>query len=147
MKKLLLPVLFLSIASLPALADPDADVAQRQQLFREMQTALASLDIASKSGDIDAHRDAMKTDAQKLAQLSAQPWTLFSRETTIARRPSHAGPMIWSDPAGYRAAAGKLMESTQILNAAVAKGSADDLKKNITAINAACEACHQTYRQ
>jgi len=139
--------LLLSFIAAPALADADGDVAQRQQIFREMQTALDSLDAAGKSGDIDKSRDGMKTDAQQLARLAAQPWQMFGRETTIARRPSHAGPQIWSDPAGFRSGGSKLIETTQTLVASIPKGSADDIKKNVAAVSTACETCHQTYKQ
>ncbi len=140
-------IALLACAAVPALAEPDADVAQRQQIFRDMQSALASLDTTARGGDVDSKRDTLKENAQHLALLSGEPWALFGRDTTIARRPSSAGAMIWSDPAGFRAAAAKLTDTAQTLNATAGKISADDLKKSAAAITAACEACHQTYLQ
>ena len=144
--RIALIVLTLALAPAPALADPDADVVARQDLFRQMQTSLARLDGIARSSDPDKSRDDLKEAAKDMAMISTQPWQLFGRETTIARRPSHASALIWSDPAGFRAAGSKLSEEAQKLNVAAAKINADDLKKSMAELNAACDACHRDYR-
>ncbi len=150
MKRVLLPVLFVYLTLSPLsvfAADPDADVAQRQQSFREMQAALDQLQANAKPDPL-AHKAELGEAAARLSQLSGQPWALFSPATTITRRNTRAAPTIQSDPGGFRAAAAKFQAAALTLNATLLTKKDVDaatLQSQISDLAKTCETCHAGY--
>lgn len=146
MRKLIIVCLLLTAGHAHA-ADPDADVVQRQQIFRDMQTALDQLQAGSRTDPL-AHKAELGEAAQRMNDLSAQPWALFGQATTITRRNTRAAPTIQSDPAGFRAVAASFTTAAVMLNATLLTKKdvdADTLKKQIADLSKSCETCHASY--
>jgi cytochrome c556 len=58
---------------------------------------------------------------------------------------TEAGPKIWSDPNGFKAALAKL-ETTATAQVAVAAKDLDGVKASVAALGGACKGCHDDYR-
>jgi cytochrome c556 len=54
---------------------------------------------------------------------------------------------IWTDAAGFAAAAGKLQGEAAKLQEVAVAGDLDAIKTQVRATGAACKACHDQYRQ
>lgn len=138
----------LLLLAMPAFAaDPDSDVAQRQQVFRDMQTALDQLQANAKPDPL-AHKAELGEAAAWLSQLSGQPWVLFGPATTVTRRNTRAAPTIQGDPGGFRAAIGTFQTAALNLNATLLTKKDTDaatLQKQVTDLAKSCETCHANY--
>lgn len=140
-------LLFVMVAIPAHAADPDSDVAERQQIFREMQAALDRLQANARPDPL-AHKAELGEAAARMSELSAQPWALFGPATTITRRNTHAAPAIQGDPAGFRASAARFQAAALTLNATLlTKKDADaaTLQGQVSDLAKSCETCHSQY--
>jgi cytochrome c556 len=65
-------------------------------------------------------------------------------ENTKTGGDTKAGPRIWEDPQGFRAAAAKIVQDAS--QAAAATTDQASFQANLQRVTANCGACHQAYR-
>jgi len=105
-----------------------------------------------------ALNDELKKDAPDKAVVSASTGTMltlvnalptwFPRGSGVEARPmSEAKANIWTDAAGFSAAASALQVQVSKLNQAAASGDIDAVKAQIRPTGGACKGCHEKYRQ
>jgi len=129
-----------------ALAQSASDaIAARQQNFK-------ALGAASKAINDEARKDApdkavFATNASKLATLASQLPTWFPRGSgPEAGVKTAAKPEIWSDAAGFAAAAANLKTEAAKLDELARAGDIDGVKTQARALGGACRNCHEKYR-
>ena len=105
-----------------------------------------------------ALNDELKKDAPDKAVVSASTGTMlslvnalptwFPRGSGVEARPmSEAKANIWTDAAGFSAAASALQVQVSKLNQAAASGDIAAVKAQIRPTGGACKGCHDKYRQ
>ena len=79
--------------------------------------------------------------------VSALP-TWFPRGSGVEARPmSEAKAAIWTDAAGFSAAATAARTEVAKLNVVAASGDLDAVKAQIRPTGGACKGCHDKYRE
>jgi cytochrome c556 len=132
-------------ASLAAgLSAADA-IKARHDHFKEMGGAAKMLGDQFKSGAPDAA--IVKAQSAKLAQTAATLPTWFPAGTgPESGVKTRALPLIWTDKAGFSAAAKTLAAETAKLNTLAASGDMAGAGAQMQAVGAACGGCHKKYR-
>lgn len=109
-------------------------------------------------GAFKALNDELKKDQPSKAVVQAQTKTMadlanalptwFPRGSGVEARPnSEAKPNIWTDAAGFSAAASNLQVQVSKLNQLALSGDMAAVKGQVRATGGACKACHDKYRQ
>jgi cytochrome c556 len=117
----------------------DDPVAARQALMKKNGAALGSLNAMIKGEaafDSATAKAAFETVAADMVAFK----TLFPEGS----EGGDASPAIWSDRAGFDAAADKLVSDAT--NAAAATGTLEEVTAGFGSVAANCGACHQKYR-
>jgi cytochrome c556 len=70
--------------------------------------------------------------------------TLFPEGSQSGSQPTRAGPTIWSDNAGFRAAAAKIVQEAQ--QAVASTTDLASFQANFQRVTANCNVCHDKYR-
>ena len=136
MKKTIAVALFAAVGLTAAIADTKGD---REALMKSNGGALKALGEAGKAATFDPA--AAKAPSQTLIDNAAKIPGLFAPGTDTTD--PAALPVIWTDQAGFKAAAAKLGTDAAALQAATdAAGFATALKT----VQGDCAACHNTYR-
>ena len=141
MRKLVIAISMLAFAGSAAFADPIID---RQALMKERGKIVGGLAKVAKGEDsFDAaavltQLQALQANAEKFDVDALFPKGSDAGDTT-------AGPKIWEDAAGFKAAEDKYLANVKAAVAA-APADVDALKAQVGAIGADCGACHQGYR-
>lgn len=136
MKKIAAVALFAALGLTAAIADTHED---REALMKANGGALKALGEAGKAPTFDPA--AAKAPAQTLIDNAAKTPALFAPGTENAD--PAALPNIWTDAAGFKAAAAKLgTDATALQGATDAASYAAALKT----VQGDCGACHTTYR-
>jgi cytochrome c556 len=102
--------------------------------------------------------DELKKDSPDKAMLASSAKTIdglagglptwFPRGSGVEARPmSQAKADVWSDAAGFSAAAAKLREEAARMNTAAASGDLGAIKGQVRNLGGACKGCHDKYRQ
>ena len=118
----------------------------RHENFEKMGAAFKGLNDELKKPSPDkavvaSHAKVVNT------QASALP-TWFPRGSGVPARPmSEAKNEIWTDAAGFTAAASNLRTEASKLNTVAAGGDIDAIKAQIRPTFMACKSCHEKYRQ
>lgn len=119
---------------------------KRHENFQAMGKAFKALNDELKKPEPD--KAALAANA-KVIDTSAQGLpTWFPRGSGVEARPmSEAKAAIWTDAAGFSAAASNLRTEATKLNAAAASGNLDAVKAQFRPTGGACKGCHDKYRQ
>lgn len=119
---------------------------QRHENFEALGKAFKALnDELRKSSP---NKAVLAANAKTVNTLAVGLPTWFPRGSGIEARPkSEAKANIWTDAAGFTAAASNLRTEAAKLNAAAASGNVDAVKAQFRPTGAACKACHDKYRQ
>lgn len=136
MKKIIavaLAVTGLGIAA--AVADVHED---REGLMKQNGGALKALSAVNTATPFDAA--AAKAPAQTLIDNAAKMPALFGPDT---QPDAEALPAVWSDQAGFKAAAAKLGTDAAALQAATDQAS---FAVALKTVQGDCGGCHMTYR-
>ncbi|RWM21360.1 cytochrome c [Mesorhizobium sp.] len=141
MRKLVLAISMLALASSAAFADPIQD---RQALMKERGKLAGQLvKVVKGEEDFDASAvlttlKALQANAERFDAEKLFPAGSDKGDTTAA-------PKIWEDMAGFKATEDKLLTNVK---AAVASPPADvdALKAQLNTIGGDCGTCHQSYR-
>ncbi|WP_244497633.1 c-type cytochrome [Aureimonas sp. AU40] len=131
-------------AALPALAQNESVIRERQQLMKNNgKASRTASELIKGSQPFDAAVAAgvfqtLNDDAKKFA-------TLFPEDSKTGGK-TEASPAIWEKPAEFKAANDKFIAETQ---AAIDAKPADldSFKVAFTKVAANCQGCHQQFRQ
>jgi cytochrome c556 len=119
---------------------PDEYVAQRQARMARGGGDLASLkQVADANGDLTT----LTPRIERLIQWSVDLPTMFPEGSNVAA--SGAKPEVWSDHAGFQAAAAHFQTAVRALAAPAAANDHAAFMTAWTAAHAACSACHDAY--
>ena len=121
---------------------PDEFVMQRQARMARGGGNLASLkQVADANGDLTA----LTPRIERLIQWSVDLPTMFPEGSNTAA--SGAKPEVWSDHAGFQAAAERFQTAVRALAAPAAANDHAAFLTAWTAAHDACSACHDAYKQ
>jgi cytochrome c556 len=111
-----------------------------------MGAAFKGLNDELRKGSPD--KAVLAANARTINTLSTGLPTWFPRGSGVtARASSEAKNEIWSDAAGFTAAASNFRTEAGKLNAVAAGGDIDAIKGQVRPTFMACKGCHEKYRQ
>lgn len=138
----------IALAADPAPAPTTASgkaVVARQDHYKELNGAFRAINEQVRSDAPD--KAAIGARAAKMKALAADLPSWFPKGSgPEAGVKTAAKAEIWTDAAGFAAAATKLQDETAKLQDVAAAGDLDAIKAQVRATNAACKGCHDTYR-
>jgi cytochrome c556 len=145
--KLLVSGLVMAAAVAVHAATPDATVQARQKNFKQIGAAAKAAGDTLKTGSPDV--GVIKTSAATIAMLAPHVPTWFPAGTGIGSYKGKTGakPEIWSDNAGFTAAAANLAKAANEFKAAADSGNLTAIRAKQQALGMACKSCHDKYRQ
>lgn len=135
-----------AFAALPA----SAQFARSEDAVKYRQSALTVMGThfyrigAMASGRAPYDAKAALDNAQVVADMARLPWAGFGPGTD--KISPKAKPEIWTEQAKFKDLSEKMAAETVNLLAAAKTNNLDNLKKAFASTNAACKACHDTYR-
>ena len=120
-------------------------VLTRQAHYKELNGAFRAINEQLRADAPD--KAAIAANAAKMKALAADLPSWFPKGSgPEAGVKTAAKAEIWTDAAGFAAAATKLQDETAKLQDVAAGGDLDTIKAQVRATNAACKACHDKYR-
>jgi cytochrome c556 len=120
-------------------------VLTRQAHYKELNGAFRAINEQLRADAPD--KAAIAANAAKMKALAADLPSWFPKGSgPEAGVKTAAKAEIWTDAAGFAAAATKLQDETAKLQDVAAGGDLDTIKAQVRATNAACKGCHDTYR-
>jgi cytochrome c556 len=141
MRKLILAISSLALATSAVLADPIAD---RKAIMKERGGLVGGLSKVVKGEEaFDAAKVLAALTARHANAEKFDVDALFPAGTETGD--TKASPKIWEDMAGFKAAADKFEADTAAAVAAAPK-DVEALKASFGAVTANCGACHQAFR-
>jgi cytochrome c556 len=126
----------------PAPTTPDEFVAQREANMGRGGGALAAMKKAADSG---GDLTALAPRIEWLTHWSEELPTFFPEGSDTPA--SGAQPEVWSDRAGFEAAASRFRTAVAGLAAPAAANDHAAFLTAWTAVQAACDGCHASYKQ
>jgi cytochrome c556 len=135
--------LVLGAGAASAALDADSAIKYRKGVFSAIGGHFGGVIAGLKSPELAAD---MLPHAEALAASAKLPWKAFGPGTDKGTEKTTAGPKIWSDAAGFKAAAGKLETATADLLAAVKSKDAAKIGAAVQATGGTCKQCHENYR-
>ena len=123
------------------LAFAQGDVIQQRQALMKSNGASAGTLNKMVTGEVPFDAAAATSALETIAQNVAAFPTLFPEGSDIGE--TRAGPAIWSDRAGFEAAAAKLVADA---TAAASITTLGDLEAAFPTIGGDCGGCHREYR-
>lgn len=132
---------------MPANAGPATKTAYaRHANFQKLGAAFKGLNDELRKGSPD--KAVVAANAKTMNTLVAALPTWFPRGSGVEARPmSEAKANIWTDAAGFTAAATAARMEVAKLNAAAAAGDLDAVKAQVRPTGGSCKGCHDKYRQ
>jgi len=132
---------------MPANANAVAKAAHaRHENFEKMGANFKRLNDELKKSSPD--KAVLASSAKNIHSFSTQLPTWFPRGSGVEARPkSEAKAAIWTDAAGFTAAASNFRAEAAKLNAAAAGGDIEAVKAQVRPTFMACKGCHDKYRQ
>ena len=119
------------------------EVKDRQDIMSNWGDAIQVMGGMVKNPDtFDATK--FQEEASFLASDASKPWGHFQDESNKGG----ATDAVWTDGAGFKAEADKLVQATAELNTAAQNAnSAADVQAAFQNVGASCKSCHTTYKQ
>lgn len=118
----------------------------RHENFEKLGAAFKNLNDELRKSSPD--KAVLVSNARTLASLANALPSWFPRGSGVeARRMSEARAEVWTDAAGFAAAASKLRAETAQLSQAAASGDVGATKAQTRETFLACKSCHEKYRQ
>jgi len=132
---------------MPANASPATKAAYaRHENFEKLGGAFKTLNDELRKGSPNVA--VIRTNASYIANQARVLPTWFPRGSGVQARPmSEARAEIWTDAAGFTAAASNLQAQAAKLNQLATAGDIDGVKAQTRETFQACRGCHQKYRQ
>ena len=126
-----------------AMAD-DAEIIKLRQRVMGTNGQAAKVAVAMIKGDMPFDATVAAAAAMSIAHDNEVFTAFFPAGTGTGD--TKAGPEIWSDPAGFKAASDAAVTAAMAAAAAAAEGQ-EAFGKAFEAVGAACGACHKGYRK
>ena len=121
----------------------DDPIAVRQGLMKNVGAAMR---VAGGMATGKLAFDAIAAElAMRTINSSATGYPAFFPESSKTGGDTEAAPAIWTDMAGFEAAAEKLTQTSATAIDAARQGE-DSFKSAFGAVAATCKSCHETYR-
>ena len=118
---------------------------QRHANFEQMGKLFGALNGELRKPEPD--KAAVAATAKSIRDLANALPTWFPRGSGVEARPlSHAKANIWTDAAGFTAAASNLQVQIGKLDQAATAGDLAAVRTQVRATGGACKSCHDTYR-
>ena len=118
----------------------------RHQNFEKLGASFKALNDELKKGSPD--KAVLASNAKTINTLAGALPTWFPRGSGVQARPmSEAKNEIWTDAAGFTAAASNIRTEAGKLNTVAAAGDIDGVKAQVRPTFMACKGCHEKYRQ
>jgi cytochrome c556 len=136
--------LLLVAAAPPALA-PEQYVAARQASYDMSVIVFGSLQTTAKSGGDVSKAAYTATGLARWAKVLPTLFPAGSGEGSV-KVFTQAKPVIWTDRAGFDAAAANYAAQTDKLVQLAKAGDADGFKSQVGEVSKACDACHAKYK-
>lgn len=132
---------------LPKNASPATKAAYaRHDNFKKLGGAFKALNDELRKGE--PSKAVLTSNASAIASLSKSLPTWFPRGSGVEARPmSEAKAEVWTDAAGFAAAASNFQAQAAKLNQLAAGGDVDGVKAQTRQTFMACKSCHEKYRQ
>jgi cytochrome c556 len=145
MKRALIAGLAIALTAGTALAwDAASQVKDRQAHMKQIGGAMKGL-YDTLNGDKDPAK--LKSYAANINGLAGKVPGLFPAGSgPSSGEKTKAKAEIWTDPAGFKAAAGEFAAQAAKLNAAAQTGDADKVQAGFMAVRATCKGCHDKYQ-
>ncbi len=121
---------------------PEQAMQYRKSVFTVQARAFGALRAVVK-GDAPFNAVEAKTNAHIISTLASLPWAAFGAGTDSNK----TKPEIWTDAAGFKAAADKYMVATVVLESAAKTGDLNQIKTAVGALGATCKQCHEAYKK
>lgn len=119
--------------------------AARKENFKQLGAAFKSYNDELRKGGSD--KAVLTAAAAKVRTASGQIPTWFPKGSGREAFPtSEAKAEVWTDAAGFAAAAKNFQTEAAKLQTATASGDLDAIKAQARATGGACKACHDKYR-
>jgi cytochrome c556 len=117
----------------------------RHENFKQQGAAFKAILDELKKGDPD--KTLIAANAAKLKGLASQLPTWFVKGSgPESGYKTDAKPVVWSDAAGFEAAANRLQVETSKLDQLAQAGDINSVKAQARAVGGACKNCHDKYR-
>jgi cytochrome c556 len=132
--------------SLPAYsqAKPEVLVKQRQAAMTLQGKYFGPLNLMAQ-GKIPYDANVVTRNAGYLEALSKMPWDGFTASTKGEK--SRALPAVFTDTGKFKEAQDRFEAEATKLASVAKSGDEGAVKSQITAVNKACGACHQDFRE
>jgi cytochrome c556 len=118
---------------------------QRHANFEQLGKLFGALNGELRKPEPDKVAVAATTKAMRELANALPTW--FPRGSGVEARPlSHAKANIWTDAAGFTAAASNLQAQIGKLDQAAVSGDLAAVRSEVRATGGACKACHDVYR-
>lgn len=145
--KLLVSGLVLAGAVAVHAATPQETVETRQKNFKQIGAAAKAAGDTLKTGAPDVA--VIRKSAATINALAPHVATWFPAGTGIGSYKGKTGakPEIWSDNAGFKAAAANLVKAAGDYKIAADSGNLSEIRAKQMALGMACKGCHDKYRQ
>lgn len=135
------------VAALPAAAQfakPEDAIKYRKAAFTVMAAHFGRV-AAMANGRIPFDAKAAADNAEIATMMSKLPYAGFIEGTD--KGDTKAKPEIWTEQDKFKAAATKMQDAMEKLNAVAKAGNVDTLKAAAGTVGQACKGCHDTYRK
>jgi cytochrome c556 len=120
-------------------------IRERQANYKQIGGAVRTISEQLRAGEPSL--DAIRQAAALIADRSVRVSSWFPAGTgSEAGLPTRALPVIWSDPADFRAKAVNFVVAARNLNTAAQGGDLAAVRAAFPALGNACRDCHDTYR-
>jgi cytochrome c556 len=130
-------------SDVPEDTHPQKLVSQRQAIFKDFTRTLEPMGLAARERKPYVPGEFMAS-ALALQRLSTQPWVHFSADGNYP--PTRAKPEVWQQPAEFLRAQQVFTGRVDELVAAAQAGTLEGVRPAVGAVEAACKACHDRFR-
>ncbi len=148
LRSICLPALLvLAVSGCSREADPDSPEGMRQAAFKQLLAHSEPM-TGMLNGRIAFDPEVFAIHALALDEKADAPWHYFP-DPGDSGQPTAARPSVWSAPDDFAARIEQFRSATSRLADVARDGidSPDDVREPLQAVQQACKACHEGYRQ
>lgn len=136
--------LWLAAVGAPLAATGQAAADARKAKFKAIGADFKAVNDAVRSERTDAAK--LLPAVLRMEASAAELMSWFPAGSGSDRARTRAEPAVWSDAAGFRAAAGAFRAETGKLEQAVRAGKAGAIQAQARALGQTCASCHAKFR-
>ena len=122
---------------------PGQPVTKREAIFKENLRTFEAMGLMIRDKEPYSSQDFL-ANAQKLKELSTQPWVYFTPGSDYA--PSRALPAVWQQPEAFKHAQETFIVAAAQLADVAKGGNLDQIKPVYNQVKESCAACHHDFR-